>query len=543
MSKGKLLLRVSSVLMCLALLSADFFASAAILAFETQYDHEEADIAWLTDLVIKEDMTTVEGMAQRVELIPRPEYPYSETPESFKKDVDYYTSFYDLEEGSQRAGYIYFFELLNSNSEIVSGDVSDADIKEYLEGLGITVPSNAGSDELVMARFLYTAFASGSLGGSFIQGVPSLEEAAVLYLADLTGMNMESLKEWMPAGSVLSLDNYILAASRLTLWTNGYDVSSSTSEDEVYRLVAAMTVKAQGITVDSELSFNELKEKYLAVMLGKKYSVTMDSARLASAVDNGTAAYYVLQLIGKKGGLSIREDNASYEQAFKLVAENTAYFDLENDEFYADIYYYEAMLSTRNKSLWVYPTAYATDSDKGLVVSVNGTPIRNNYYNEVMLDPDKNECDLVITVTATGKNKTSKCTYTVHVIQGTYAGIDGDAPVVSPENENPSYATSDSLVSGILSSLGVNSVISSVLDNSYVSLPAGLSGIVSFIAPTFGDEEVTAPAASPDEKNDEFYISVLDDIGNLIDTEIEGIPGLGLIENLENGDDSYITFE
>lgn len=543
MSKGKLLLRVISVLMSLVLLSADFFASAAILAFETQYDHAEADIAWLTDLVIKEDMTTVEGMAQRVELIPRPEYPYTETPESFRKDVDYYTSFYNLEEGSQRAGYIYFFELLNSNSEIISGEVSDADIKEYLEGLGIDFPANAGSDELVMARFLYTAFATGAIGNSFIQGVPSLEEVAVLYLANLTGMNIESLKKWMPESSVLSLDNYILAASRLTLWTNGYDVNASTPEDEVYRLVAAMTVKAQGITVDSDLSFNELKEKYLAVMLGKKYSVTMDSAKLAAAVDNGTAAYYVLQLIGKNGGLSIREDNADYEEAFKLVAENTAYFDLENDEFYADIYYYEAMLSTRNKSLWIYPTAYATSSDNGLVVSVNGAPIRNNYYNEVMLDPDKNESDLVITVTATGKNKSSKCTYTIHVIQGTYAGIDGDAPVTSPENEDTSYATSDSLVSGILSSLGVNSVISSVIDNNYVSLPAGLSGIVSFIAPTFGDEEITNGTASSDVKNDEFYISVLDDIGNLIDTDIEGIPGLGLIENLENGDDSYITFE
>jgi hypothetical protein len=72
---------------------------------------------------------------------------------------------------------------------------------------------------------------------------------------------------------------------------------------------------------------------------------------------------------------------------------------------------------------------------------------------------------------------------------------------------------------------------------------AGLSGIVSFIAPTFGDEETTGGAESSDTKNDEFYVSVLDDIGSLIDTEIEGIPGLGLIDNLENGDDSYITFE
>ncbi len=543
MSKRKLLLRVASVLMCIVLLSADFFASAAILAFETQYDYDEADIAWLTDLVIKEDMTTVEGMAQRVELIPRPEYLYAETPESFKEDVEYYTSLYNLEEGSQRAGYIYFFELLNSNSGFLSGETSDADIRDYLEGLGISLPAVMGSDELVMARVLYTAFATGAVGSGMIQGIPSLEEVAVSYLASLTGMNIESLEEWMPGSSIVSLNDYILAASRLTLWSNGFDVNKDTPEDEVFRLMAAMTVSAQGITVDSGLSFDELKEKYLAVMLGKKYSVSMDSAKLAAAVENDSEAFYVLQLLGKAGGLSIREDNATYEEAFSLVAENTSCFDLAADEFYADIYNYDAKLSTRNKSLWIYPTAYATDSDYGLVVSVNGTPVKNNYYNEIILDTEKNEFDLVITVTATGSQKSSKCTYTVHITQGTYAGIEGDDPVTESGQESPSYVSSDSLIAGVLSSLGLNTVISAVLDNSYMSLPAGLSGIVSFIAPTFGEEALTGEAPFVSDKNDEFYISVLDEIGTVVNTEIEGIPGLGLIENLENGDDSYITFE
>lgn len=541
MSKRKLLTRVLCVAMCMVFLSADFFASAAVLAFETQFNHSEADIAWLTDLVIKEDMTTVEGMTQRVELVPRPEYPYAQTPESFREDVEYYTSLYNLDAGSQRVGYIYFFELLNSNSGIVSGEISDTDIREYLEGLGVKYPAVMGADEFIMARVLYTAVASGAIGSEMLQ-LSSLEEIIVSYLASITGMNIEALKEWIPDGSVLSLDNYILAASRITLWTNGYDVSADTPEDEVYRLVAAMTVKAQGLTVDSGLSFDELKEKYLAVMLGKKYSVSMDGATLTRAVKDDTAAFYILQLIGKKGGLSIREDNATYEEAFYLVAENTGYFDLEADEFYADIYDYDAKLSVRNRSLWIYPTAYATDSEYGLVVSVNGTPVKNNYYNEVMLDSEKETQELVIKVTATGRYKSSECTYTLHITQGTYAGIEGDEPVTNTGSEDHSYISSDSLVSDVLSSLGINSVISAVIDSAYLSLPAGLSGIVSFIAPTFeGNNSGTEISATG--KNDEFYISVLDDIGAYVNTDIDGIPGLSLIENLENGDDSYITFE
>ncbi len=542
MSKKKLLFKVICVALCVALLSAELFASAAILPFETQYDYDEADIAWLTDLVIKEDMTTVEGMAQRVTLVPEPEYPYTETPESFKKDVDYFVSLYNLDAGSQRAGYIYFFEILNANSVLLAADVSDAEVKEYLEGMGIDCPENPGSDELVMARALFVALVTGAYGANSFTAGADLEEAVVAYLASITGMNMSTLGEWMPGGTVLSLDEYILAASKLTLWSNGYDVSRDTSEDEVYRLMAVMTIKAQGISVDSDSSFDSLKAKYVAALLGKKYSVVIDSAKLAAHLENGTTAFYMLQLLGKKGGLSVREENASYEEAFRLVAENTHAFDVSNDDFYADIYNYSAKLSSRRSTLWIYPTAYATDTSYTCIVSVNGVPVKNNYYNEIAIDPELPEQDLVITVTATGGSLSSKCTYTVHITQGTYAGIEGDEPVTTPGTENETFVSGDSIVAGILSSIGVNSVISDILDRAYTSLPTGLSGVVSFIAPTFDGGEEAPAEDNGTVRNDMFFISVLDEIGSVADSDIEGIPGLSLIENIQYGDDSVVTF-
>ena len=542
MSKKKLLFKVICVALCVALLSADLFASAAVLPFETQYDYDEADIAWLTDLVIKEDMTTVEGMAQRVTLVPQPEYPYTETPESFKKDVEYFTSLYSLEPGSQKAGYLFFFEMLNSNSDLLAGDVSDADIREYLEGMGIAYPANPGSDELIMARALFSAMVTGSLGSSFAAGA-DLESSIVSYLATLTGMNVESLGEWMPSGSIISLDEYILAASKLSLWSNGYEVTRETSADEVYRLMAVMTVKAQGISVDSDLSVEELNAKYTAALLGEKYSVVVDGEKLADHIENGTAAFYILQLLGKKGGLSVREENASYEDAFELVARNTHSFDVSSDDFYADIYSYSAQLSTRCDSLWIYPTAYATNKSYECIVSVNGIPVKNNYYTEIAIDPDLAEQELVITVTAAGGSLSSKCTYKVHVTQGTYAGIEGDEPATAPGTENEGFVSGDSLVAGILSSIGVNSVIADILDRSYSSLPSGLSGVVSFIAPTFdGDGNNVTAEEDGTVPNDEFFISVLDEIGSVVDADIEGIPGLTLIERIQYGDGSGVTF-
>ena len=542
MSERKLLSRIICVLVCAALLITDVSVFAAVLPFETQYDYDEADIAWLTDLVIKEDMKTVEGLAQRVTLVPQPEYPYTETAASFKKEVDYFASLYNLETGSQRAGYIYFFEILNANSGAFSAEVGDEEVREYLEGMGIAYPDNPGSDELVMARALFTALITGAVDTSTLPMGSDLESAVVSYLADITGMNMATIKQWMPDSTVLSLDEYILAASKLALWTNGYDVSKDTPEEEVFRLVAVMTVRSQGISVSADVSENMLRVQYISALLGAKYSVTMDVSKLDKHLQKKTTAFYILQLMGKEGGLSVREENATYEEAFELVAEYTDRFDVEEDDFYADITEYSAQLETRCKSLWIYPTAYATNTSYNCLVTVNGTAVKNNYYNEIFIDPDIEEQELVIVVTASGGGASSKCTYTVHIKQGTYVNVEGDEPVT--ENTENSFTSADSLVTGILSSIGVNSSLSSILTNSYSTIPVGLSGIVSFIAPTFDSTGTASTLYESDSytADDSFYISVLDEIGSVADAEIEGIPGLSLLENLRNGEDSFITF-
>lgn len=542
MSKRKLFLRVLSVVMSIAVFFVATPANAVVLTFETQYDYDKANAAWLTDLVIKEDMTTVEGMAQRVDLVPAPEYPYTETAGSFKKDVEYFMSLYSLDAGSQKAGYIYFFEILNANSELVNAEVSDADIKEYLEGLGIKYPANAGADELIMARALYTALATGAVSSSAYQGGALLEELLVSYMSSFTGMNTESLKQWTPTGSILSLDEYILAASKLSLWTNGYDVTPETEEEEVYRLIAAMTVKAQGISVDNSLSFDELKIKYTAALLGAKYDVTVDSKKLAEAESKGTEAYYILQLIGRKSGLSVREDNATYEEAFQLVAENTDVFDVSSDDFYADIYNYDIYLKNRCSSLWIYPTAYATNnSSYNTLVTVNGTAIKNNYYNEVAIGYTEDVQTLNITVTVSGGGESSKCTYTITVHQGAYADVEGEGPVV--ENNTPSYGTSDSVVADVLANLGMNSVISAVLDKSYVSLPKTVSSVVAFMAPTFDGEALGDLGLSSNNSKDGFYISVLDEVGSVVDTDIKGVPGIDLYSNVSGDLNKLVTFD
>lgn len=534
-------------LICIAICALLVFNSsafAAIFAFETQFEYSIPDEAWLTDLVIKEDMLSVGGIAQRTQLTALPDIPYTETPESFKKEVDEYCSLYTLKEGSERAGYIYLFDLLGSDESIFSVGATDQDVKDYLQGNGILYPASASNDELIMARALYVAMMTGAFSSV---GSTGLEEALVSYAAQMSGIKKESLSDWLPESSILSLDEYILAASRLALWTSGYDVTVNTPDSEVYRLVAVMTIEKLGISVDKNLSFEDLKVIYTAALLGKKYGVVMNDQKLASALAEDNVAFYVLQLIGQqKGGLSLRADASDFSDAFYSVAENTDIFAIEPGEFYADIYKYETRLSQKCSSVWVYPTAYATgNSDASVSVSVNGKTIKNNFYTEVSLNSALDQQDLKIEVICIENGKKSTCTYTVTVYQGDVAA-DPEHPSAEA-TEGETFESSDSVVNKIFSSLGMNNSISGIIDDFYLAMPSSVKNVISFIAPTFGEDDSAAENSESTGKqySDDYFADILDGIGAFVNADISGIAGVELAEKCVPDVFSfdYITFD
>ena len=355
------------------------------------------------------------------------------------------------------------------------------------------------------------------------------------------------ISDWLPESSILSLDEYILAASRLALWTSGYDVTVNTPDSEVYRLVAVMTIEKLGISVDKNLSFEDLKVIYTAALLGKKYGVVMNDQKLASALAEDNVAFYVLQLIGQqKGGLSLRADASDFSDAFYSVAENTDIFAIEPGEFYADIYKYETRLSQKCSSVWVYPTAYATgNSDASVSVSVNGKTIKNNFYTEVSLNSALDQQDLKIEVICIENGKKSTCTYTVTVYQGDVAA-DPEHPSAEA-TEGETFESSDSVVNKIFSSLGMNNSISGIIDDFYLAMPSSVKNVISFIAPTFGEDDSAAENSESTGKqySDDYFADILDGIGAFVNADISGIAGVELAEKCVPDVFSfdYITFD
>lgn len=536
MKKRSVYSLISVLVLLFAVLTAPV-ANAVVFTFETQTNHDKPDNAWLTDTVINEDTVTIGGLIQTAHFSPVPDYKYSETLSSFVADVGYFASVYSLSEGMQKAGYIYLFDLLNKNSNIVSANVSDSAVRDYLEGVGIKYPSSVSSDELVMARALYTAMITGAFAGLEPDG-KSLDEMIIGYVSAFTGIDTSSLKKWAPNGSVLSLDEYILAASKLSLWTNGYDVSTDTSENEVYRLMAVMSLEKMGISTDRNSSFESLKAAYTAALLGVKYGVSLNRDKLNTALKSGdeAVAFLILQALGQQAGLSIREDNCSLEDAFWLVAENTDAFALEEDEFYADIYEYNVWLTAKRSSIWIMPKAYSGNNKSAIVeITADGKSLRNNYYNEIELNSALTMQTVTLRVECTLGGKTSTCNYVFNIYQGTQDAPKGDIPTA---DDLAGLVTSDTIISGIFSSMGINKNLNSVVDSFLLSVPSTVKSVISFIAPTFGNDETKAEESTSNggtnaEKNI-VCAAILDKIGSVVDIDIRGVDGIGLLKSISS---------
>ena len=531
-------------------------AGAAVYTFETQYEYDTADYAWLTDLVIKEDMQSLSGVAGRVTLQASSDYPYTETAQSFKNEVEKYCSLYTLDRSALKASYLYFVELLGSGSSVFASQVSDDQVRTYLESVGISYPSGSDAGTDVLAKALYVSLITGAFSDSELNAGMALEQALTSFVINISGFSEQELKKWVPVdGKLDSLDSYVLAVSRLTLWSNGYDVTADTDEEEVYKLMAVMTIRNLGLSVGTDVGFTELQAKYTAAMLGKKYSVTVDPSKLSSAVSSGTAPFYILQLIGRKNGLTVREDAMSYEEAFEFVAQNTGVFDLEEDEFYADVFDYDVYLSRSRDSLWLYPTSYYGGvSSSAVSISCAGQVLRDNYYTRVSIDPDAFVQTINISVAAIVDGNVNKNVYNITVHQEPGADTADDPSGDLSEEKISDILSSGTIISSILDSAGVSSSVSEAAAVVFVKASDTARNALALIAPTFvktndnasnedEDKVETDPVkASPADAS--AFIGILDRLGTASDFAIDGIEGLSLGDKFAPGffKFDFITF-
>ncbi len=454
----------------------------ALVMCETQYVYDSADMSWLKDLIVKENMSSVDGLSQRNTLIPKSEYPYGATPDSFKNEIAYYQTVYTLDENMANVAYLYMLELAKSFAGPATSNYSDEFIKSYLESVGIVYPENADDETKIVARALFSVIISDEKYE--VKKGTGLYEAFTDYISVLLGVNVSVLLKYDNDSELFDLNEYVIAACKYMLFNSGYAVDKNTSDEEVFRLIAIMTIKAQGISIDSgSATFEEIKNKYLCAMMCKIYDVSIDTASFGKAAENDNLAFHMLQLIGKEYGISVK-NTLTYEEAFDLVGEKTGYFNLEEGEFYADVYEYDVKLNYKRDKIWLYPqTLGTTNESDGTKVNVliNGKDVRENYYVDVSIDPEKAVIPVVITVEFTDSKAVKKTSsYKLNVYQGT------KEPPVSGTISDSLTGVKD-VVENVLNELGLDSSIAGLVVNIPFELPTRLLGITSLIIPSFSN--------------------------------------------------------
>lgn len=481
MKRNRILAVFLTVVMLITALSTGLSA-AALMMVETQYTYDSANLSWLKDLIIKEDMSSVNGLSSSCTLEPVAKYPYRETAESFKEEIAYYQMMYTLDENMVDVIYLYMLDLVESMASTTTSDYTDEFIKSYLESLGIVYPSGeaANSTETyIVARALFSILNSDE--DYEVKRGTGLYDAFTGYISKLLGVNVSVILKFDGNNDFSDMEEFVLAVCKYMLYVAGYDVSAVTSDSEVYRLIAIMTIRSQGISIDSSTAtFEEIKIKYLCAMMCKIYDVSIDVNAFEKAVNADNLAFYMLQLAGKKSGVAIK-DSVPYNDAFDLVCKNTDYFNLIPGEFYADIYEYNIQLKYLRSTVWIYPQTLGTTSESegtSVKVKINDAVVRENYYVDIALDKSKSTQSVLITVEYTDKSGTKSSSYKINIRQGT------EEPVQSSIISSALTDVSD-IVNKLLGEVGLDSSLATIVRNIPFELPDRIFSISSLLMPSF----------------------------------------------------------
>ena len=418
------------------------------LGVKTQYEYEENNPSWLRQLIVKENMLSVDGIVTEKALYPVSKYPYTSDAPSFKEEIDEYVEIYTLDEESQKAAYIYVFQQLGALSIIADPEATDQSKADWLreQGVIITAEDEQDPNSILMISALYALWKNDFfyvIEGERITIPPGtkLEAALMMYMVAF-GNDERSLlafvNKYFNVSEIISLEDYVYYTALFALYTNGY-VSSreivTIPRNEAFRRLAIMSISNAGISVDVNTATDEeIQIKYMAAMLGTQYNVTLDPDSAFKANRAKTLHYYIIQRMAYEDKkLAISSSKYTYEQAFDIVLKKTNRFDLDK-EFYSDIYEYDLHLDHFRELIYINPTPI----DNGfLTVTINDQKVNLNHYAKVPLNSDPTQI-LLINVQYNGDTK-KNTTYRLNVYQGT----------TPPDDEN---------VTGIISNVGVDIV-------------------------------------------------------------------------------------
>ncbi len=516
--------------------------SYEILPGHTQFPTKNYNKAWLDNLIIRDGSTALTA----VKLTPKPEYPYSETYDSFCTEVSRFSKLHDLNEDTVGTAY---YELINAFYYMVTAmGMTDktSGMKAYLEDYGIAVPTKPNATEKAEIAGVYAALKYNAPYVLYEKEV-TLPKGTTLEGAEVALVS-ELMDVFLPSGVNTVNGLAVQAAKSHVEEFPEIPISENPSNSEVFHWSKVLTAASNDYEVPmttydqtSAAQREYVDYAYYASIFDKIYDdIHVDPTKLAAADMSGdpTATQKVVlgAMLDSKGVAYAPE--ASCQQLFETACA-AGCFELDQ-EFYSDVFEYEALVPAECTQLWFTPFALASQlggSDEYVSMSLNGKALKPSGTTFVDLDPNRIQQTVeLVSSYDDGINPVQQAVYRFNVVF-----TDGDV------NNSDILNDFQTMVDRVSATEGENTerlvdIVSDyagaqVSDSIFHTLPQTPPVFSGEMLTTFGDVQNAADGQAPSGNNSDFGY-----LGRFIDEtypEDETAVTSSLLDNLTTTDESH----
>ena len=404
--------------------------SYEILPGHTQFPTRNYSKAWLDNVIIRDGSTALTA----VKVTPKPEYPYSETYESFCTEVEHFSKLHDLNEDTVGTAY---YELINAFYYMVTAmGMTDktSQMKTYLEDYGIAVPTKPDATEKAEIAGVYAALKYNAPYVLYEKEVTlpkgtTLEGAEVALVSEL--MNV-----FLPSGVNTVNGLAVQAAKAHVEEFPEIPISENPSNSEVFHWSKVLTAASNDYEVPMTTYDNTSAAQreyvdyaYYASIFDKIYDdIHVNPTKLAAADASGdpTATQKVVlgAMLDSKGVAYAPE--APCQQLFETACA-AGCFELD-PEFYSDVFDYNVIVPAGCTQLWFTPFALASQlggSDESVSLFLDGKELKPSGTAYADLDPNRIEQTVeLISIYDDGISPSQQAIYHFHVVQAEGAESD-----------------------------------------------------------------------------------------------------------------------
>ena len=404
--------------------------SYEILPGHTQFPTRNYSKAWLDNVIIRDGSTALTA----VKVTPKPEYPYSETYESFCTEVAHFSKLHDLNENTVGTAY---HELINAFYYMVTAmGMTDktSQMKTYLEDYGIAVPTKPDATEKAEIAGVYAALKYNAPYVLYEKEV-SLPKGTTLEGAEVALVS-ELMNVFLPSGVNTVNGLAVQAAKAHVEEFPEIPISENPSNSEVFHWSKVLTAASNDYEVPMTTYDNTSAAQreyvdyaYYASIFDKIYDdIHVNPTKLAAADASGdpTATQKVVlgAMLDSKGVAYAPE--APCQQLFETACA-AGCFELD-PEFYSDVFDYNVIVPAGCTQLWFTPFALASQlggSDESVSLFLDGKELKPSGTAYADLDPNRIEQTVeLISIYDDGISPSQQAIYHFHVVQAEGAESD-----------------------------------------------------------------------------------------------------------------------